>query len=47
MSQTPFLEVSEAIGLMGGDTLYQCMQCGMCSGLCPWPEVVPPSAPAS
>ena len=39
MSLTPFLEVSEAISLMGGDTLNQCMQCGMCSGLCPWPKV--------
>jgi Fe-S oxidoreductase len=42
MSQTPFLEVSEAISLMGGDTLYQCMQCGLCSGLCPWPDVESP-----
>ncbi|CAO0824811.1 heterodisulfide reductase subunit D [Desulfarculales bacterium] len=39
MSVTPFLEVSQAIAAMGGDTLYQCMQCGLCSGLCPWPAV--------
>lgn len=39
MSATPFLEVSEAIAAMGGETLYQCMQCGLCSGLCPWPAV--------
>ena len=39
MPATPFLEVSEAIVLMGGETLNHCMQCGLCSGLCPWPEV--------
>jgi Fe-S oxidoreductase len=39
MSVTPFLEVSQAIAAMGGDTIYQCMQCGLCSGLCPWPDV--------
>jgi Fe-S oxidoreductase len=39
MTATPFLEVTEAIALMGGDTIYQCMQCGLCSGLCPWPRV--------
>ena len=42
MPATPFLEVSEAIALMGGETLYQCMQCGLCSGLCPWPSVDSP-----
>ena len=39
MPVTPFTEVGEAIGLMGGDTLNMCMQCGMCSGTCPWPDV--------
>jgi Fe-S oxidoreductase len=39
MSITPFPEVSEAIALMGGDTINSCMQCGMCSGTCPWPDV--------
>jgi Fe-S oxidoreductase len=42
MSITPFPEVSEAIALMGGDTVNICMQCGMCSGVCPWPEVDSP-----
>ena len=42
MSLTPFLEVSQAIAAMGGDTIYQCMQCGLCSGLCPWPAVDSP-----
>lgn len=42
MSVTPFLEVSQAIAAMGSDTLYQCMQCGLCSGLCPWPAVESP-----
>jgi len=39
MTATPFLEVAEAIAAMGGETLTQCMQCGLCSGLCPWPAV--------
>lgn len=39
MSLTPFLEVSEVIAAMGGETISQCMQCGLCSGLCPWPNV--------
>ena len=42
MSVTPFLEVSQAIAAMGSDTLYQCMQCGLCSGLCPRPAVESP-----
>ncbi|RJX30626.1 MAG: (Fe-S)-binding protein [Desulfarculus sp.] len=42
MPATPFLEVSQAIALMGGETLYQCMQCGLCSALCPWPAVDSP-----
>jgi Fe-S oxidoreductase len=45
MSSTPFLEVAEAIGLMGGETFSQCMQCGMCSGVCPWPDVDSPFRP--
>ena len=40
MSITPFLEVNQAIAAMGGDTLNQCMQCGLCAGLCPWGRVV-------
>ena len=35
-AKTPFLEVSEAIVASGGDTLYWCMQCGLCTGSCPW-----------
>jgi Fe-S oxidoreductase len=38
----PFLEVSEAIAAMGGESVYQCMQCGLCSGLCPWSSVDSP-----
>ena len=40
MSVTPFMEVNQAIQAMGGDTLNQCMQCGLCAGLCPWGRVV-------
>lgn len=39
MGVTPFLEVAEAITAMGGETLTHCMQCGLCSGLCPWGSV--------
>ncbi|MCB2188782.1 MAG: (Fe-S)-binding protein [Deltaproteobacteria bacterium] len=42
MPATPFLEVAEAIAAMGGETITQCMQCGLCSGLCPWPAVDSP-----
>jgi Fe-S oxidoreductase len=35
-TKTPFLEVSEAIVASGADTLYWCMQCGLCTGCCPW-----------
>ncbi len=40
MSVTPFMEVNQAIAAMGGDTLNNCMQCGLCAGLCPWGRVV-------
>ena len=36
MSQIPFYEVNEAIVAMGGEDLNACMQCGLCSGSCPW-----------
>jgi Fe-S oxidoreductase len=35
-TQTPFLEVSDAIVFSGGETLYWCMQCGLCTGTCPY-----------
>lgn len=35
-ARTPYLEVSEAIVASGGETLYWCMQCGLCTGSCPW-----------
>jgi Fe-S oxidoreductase len=34
--KTPFMEVSEAIVASGADTLFWCMQCGLCTGSCPW-----------
>jgi Fe-S oxidoreductase len=40
MSVTPFMEVNQAIAATGGDTLNNCMQCGLCAGLCPWGRVV-------
>jgi heterodisulfide reductase subunit C len=33
---TPFLEVADAIKEMGGKDLDKCMQCGTCTGVCPW-----------
>lgn len=35
-AKTPYLEVSEAIVASGAETLYWCMQCGLCTGSCPW-----------
>jgi Fe-S oxidoreductase len=39
----PFLEVSDAIVASGADSLYWCMQCGLCTGTCPW-RLVPGEA---
>ncbi len=36
---TPFLEVSDAIKELGAEDLDQCMQCGTCTGVCPWSNV--------
>jgi len=33
---TPFLEVTDAIKELGGQDLDKCMQCGTCTGVCPW-----------
>ncbi len=33
---SPFIEVNEAIREMGGEDLNNCMQCGLCTGSCPW-----------
>ncbi len=35
-TRIPFLEVSDAIVASGADSLYLCMQCGLCTGTCPW-----------
>ncbi|MGQ9654814.1 MAG: 4Fe-4S dicluster domain-containing protein, partial [Thermodesulfobacteriota bacterium] len=32
----PFPEVAEAIMAVAGETLKICIQCGTCTGLCPW-----------
>lgn len=42
-AKTPFLEVSDAIVMSGADSLYWCMQCGLCTGTCPW-RLVPGEA---
>ena len=39
----PFLEVSDAIVYSGAETLYWCMQCGLCTGTCPY-RLVPGEA---
>jgi Fe-S oxidoreductase len=35
-AKNPFPEVTEAIVETGAQTLYRCMQCGMCTAACPW-----------
>jgi Fe-S oxidoreductase len=42
MAVTPMLEVNEMIREMGGEDLNECMQCGLCSGVCPWGKVESP-----
>lgn len=42
-TKIPLLEVSDAIVASGADTLYLCMQCGLCTGTCPW-RLVPGEA---
>jgi len=42
MAFTPMLEINEMIREMGGEDLNECMQCGLCSGLCPWGKVDSP-----
>lgn len=42
MTFTPMLEVNEMIREMGGIDLNECMQCGLCSGICPWGSVDSP-----
>lgn len=32
----PCLEIVDAILAVGGETMSVCMQCGTCSGVCPW-----------
>lgn len=39
MPLNPFYEVNQAIQEMGGKDLNRCMQCGLCSAVCPWREV--------
>ncbi len=42
-TRTPELEVSDAIVYSGAETLYWCMQCGLCTGSCPY-RLVPGEA---
>ena len=42
MAITPMLEVNEIIRDTGGIDLNECMQCGLCSGICPWAKVESP-----
>jgi Fe-S oxidoreductase len=42
-TKIPFLEVSDAIVASGAENLYWCMQCGLCTGTCPY-RLVPGEA---
>ena len=35
-AKTPIPELGDAVVEMGGQTLYQCKQCGLCVASCPW-----------
>ena len=43
---TPILEIAEMVAEFGGETLHICMQCGTCTGVCPW-NLVTPYSPRS
>ncbi len=36
---TPMLDITELITEKGGESLHVCMQCGTCTGVCPWGAV--------
>ncbi|MCU0693042.1 MAG: 4Fe-4S dicluster domain-containing protein, partial [Polyangiaceae bacterium] len=36
---SPMLDLTDLIVEVGGEELLQCMQCGTCTGVCPWPRV--------
>ncbi len=36
---SPMLELTDLILEAGGQDLQRCMQCGTCTGVCPWPRV--------
>lgn len=36
VSVSPMLEITDAVLEVGGETLRVCMQCGTCTGVCPW-----------
>ncbi len=35
-AETPLLEITDAVFEIGGQSLQVCMQCGTCTGVCPW-----------
>ena len=39
-THSPMPEIAELIREMGGQDLALCMQCGTCTGVCPYPELV-------
>jgi len=34
--KVPIPELGDMVVQTGGDTLYECMQCGLCVASCPW-----------
>ncbi len=36
----PMLEIADVVAEYGGETLHICMQCGTCTGVCPWNLVI-------
>ncbi len=32
----PMLEIADVVADYGGEALLACMQCGTCTGVCPW-----------
>lgn len=38
-AESPMLVIAALIAEAGGEGLHACMQCGTCTGVCPWPTV--------
>ncbi|MCL2823460.1 MAG: 4Fe-4S dicluster domain-containing protein, partial [Polyangiaceae bacterium] len=38
-AEVPLLEIADLVSQAGGSDFNECMQCGVCTGSCPWNDV--------